>query len=477
MGKYVDWGARLLLMAAAAVLYLVTLLTLPDRRKLNGWFLLPLVLTVGVVTCVYTYNTHLESVVRAQEKEIADLAGFSIDRQSFLEANQKAVSLKDTPLAGLIVKDTFYIRNESSKDIAKEVKDFLDKNPGFRQAVNALDTVEVFDVKEDDLSEKQLMIGGNFQYMNRFRGAARFIAAEMKLNAADKSVVTQCNKRLIKLRDILYADRGGMMIGRLVGMAIDAIRFDALAAVTGQGGITPEEAEKLAGIAPDRRVIVTGIADEALNAAWIWECLQDLKVLAVLASNGDGDGGRSLKDVPPWERMTYVVKTVFLADRVFYNRNIIRFIKMMQQNELPDYKSWRLLEDEILAATKRNGYIFSAMLLPAMASAAERFDKMQCYYRMLPAAARVMEFYKTKGALPESLSRIGINIKDHKNADFGFKGGKFISPYNEYLELDGFMIYITDDRKPDKVGISLVVELGTRRKLPEPEAETLEDLL
>jgi hypothetical protein len=175
--------------------------------------------------------------------------------------------------------------------------------------------------------------------------------------------------------------------------------------------------------------------------------------------------------------MTYTVKTIFLADRIFYNRNMIHFIKMIQQEGLPDYKAGRQLEDENLAATKRNGYIFSAMLLPSMASAAERFDKMQCYYRMLPAAARVMEFYKTKGSLPESLSRIGINIKDHKNADFGFKGGKFISPYNKYLELDGFMIYITDERKPDKVDISLVVEMGPRRKLPEPEAETLEDLL
>jgi hypothetical protein len=269
-----------------------------------------------------------------------------------------------------------------------------------------------------------------------------------------------------------------MLIGRLVGLAVDGIRFDALAAVIGQGGITPEKAVELAGTAPDiRRIIAASMADEATNAAWIWECLQDLKVLAVLASNCDGDEGRSLKDVPPWERMTYTVKTIFLADRIFYNRNMIHFIKMIQQDGLPDYKAGRQLEDENLAVTKRNGYIFSAMLLPSMASAAERFDKMQCYYRMLPAAARVMECYKTKGSLPESLSRIGINIKDHKNADFGFKVGKFISPYNEYLELDGFMIYITDERKPDKVDISLVVEMGPRRKLPEPEAETLEDLL
>ena len=476
MGKSIDWGARLLLMAAAAVLYLVTLLTLPDRRKLNGWFLLPLVLTGGVIASVYMYNKHLESVISGQEKEIARLVEFSIKRQDFIKANQKALSLKDSPIAGLLVKKPFNLR--SDEDSRKEVNEFIAKNPGFQQAVNALDTVEIFDIKEDDLSEKNMMIDGNFQYMSSFRCAARFIAAEMKLNAADTKFVAQCNQRLIKLRDILYADHGSMLSGRLVGLAVDGIRFDALAAVTGQGGITPEKAVELAGTAPDmRRIIAASMADEATNAAWIWECLQDLKVLAVLASNGGGDVCRSLKDVPPWARMTYVVKTVFLADRVFYNRNIIRFIKMMQQNELPDYKSWRLLEDENWTATKRNGYIFSAMLLPTMASAAERFDKMQCYYRMLPAAARVMEFYKTKGSLPESLSSIGINIKDHKNADFGFKGGKFISPYNEHVELDGFMIYITDDRKPDKVGISLVVELGPRRKLPEPEEETSGELL
>ena len=476
VGQSFSWGWRLLVLLACALFYLIMLLMLPDRRKLNGWFLLPLVLTGGVIASVYMYNKHLESVISGQEKEIARLAGFSIQRQDFIEANQKALSLKDSPIAGLLVKEPFNLR--SDEDLRKEVNEFIAKNPGFQQAVNALDTVEVFDIKEDDLSEKDMMIGGNLRYLSCFRGAARFIAAEMKLNAADTAFVAQCNQRLIKLRDLLYADHGSMLIGRLVGLAVDGIRFEALAAVTGQGGITPEKAVELAGTAPDmRRIIAASMADEATNAAWIWECLQDLKVLAVLASNGDGGEGRSLKDVPPWERMTYTVKTIFLADRIFYNRNIIRFIKMIQQEGLPDYKAGRQLEDENLAATKRNGYIFSAMLLPSMASAAERFDKMQCYYRMLPAAARVMEFYKTKGSLPESLSRIGINIKDHINADFGFKGGKFISPYNEYVELDGFMIYITDDRKPDKVGISLVVELGPRRKLPEPEAETLEDLL
>ena len=476
VGQSFSWGWRLLVLLACAVLYLIMLLTLPDRRKLNGWFLLPLVLTGGVIASVYMYNKHLESVISGQEKEIARLAGFSIQRQDFIEANQKALSLKDSPIAGLLVEEPFNLRYD--EDSRKEVNEFIAKNPGFQQAVNALDTVEVFDIKEDDLSEIDLMIGGNLRYLSCFRGAARFIAAQMKLNAADTAFVAQCNQRLIKLRDLLYADHGSMLIGRLVGLAVDGIRFDALAAVIGQGGITPEKAVELAGTAPDmRRIIVASMADEATNAAWTWECLQDLKVLAVLASNGDGGEGRSLKDVPPWERMTYTVKTIFLADRIFYNRNIIRFIKMIQQNELPDYKSWRQVEDENLAATKRNGYIFSAMLLPALLSAAERFDKMQCYYRMLPAAARVAEFCKTKGSLPESLSSIGINIKDHKNADFGFKGGKFISPYNEYVELDGFMIYITDDRKPDKVGISLVVELGPRRKLPEPEAETLEDLL
>lgn len=478
MSNSIDWGARLLLMGAAAFLYLVTLLVLPDRRKVNGWFLLPLVLTAGVVTCVYTYNTHLESVVRAQEKEIADLVGFSIDSQSFIESNQKAVSLKDSPLAGLMVEDIFYIRNEESKDSSKEIKDFLDKNPGFRKAINALDTVKLFDIKEDDLSEKNLMIGGNFHYMKYFRSAARFIAAEMKLNAADKTFVVQCNNRLIKLRDILYADRGGMLIGRLVGVAIDAIRFDALGNVVGQGKITPEEAAELAGPAPDmRRNMALSMADEATNAGWIWEHLQDLKVLAVLASNGDGGEGRSLKDVPPWERMTYVVKTFFLADRIFYNKSIINFIKKNQQPVPPVYKAWRQLEDQNLKETRDKGYIFTAMLLPSLASAAERFDMFQCYYKILPAAAQVMQYYKATGVLPESLKKIGIELEDHKNSLVGFRRGKFISPYNQTMELDGFMIYVTYSNQPEMIGASLVVELGPRRKLPEPEEETSGDLL
>ena len=478
MSNSIDWGARLLLMAVAAVLYLVTLLILPDRRKVNGWFLLPLVLSFGVVTCVYTYNTHLESVVRAQEKEIADLVGFSIDSQSFIASNQKAVSLKDSPLAGLMVEDTFYIHNEDSKNIAQEVNDFLGKNPGFRKAINALDTVKLFDIKEDDLSEKSLMIGGNFHYMKYFRSAARFIAAEMKLNAADKAFVVQCNKRLIKLRDILYADRGGMLIGRLAGVAIDAIRFDALGNVVGQGKITPEEAAELAGPAPDmRRNMALSMADEATNAGWIWEHLQDLKVLAVLASNGDGGEGCSLKDVPPWGRMTYVVKTFFLADRIFYNKSIINFIKKSQQPVPPVYKAWWQLEDQNLKETRDKGYIFSAMLLPSLATAAERFDMFQCYYKILPAAAQVMQYYKARGTLPESLKQIGIELEDHKNSPVGFRRGKFISPYNQTMELDGFMIYVTYSNQPEKIGASLVVELGPRRKLPEPEEETSGDLL
>jgi hypothetical protein len=301
VGQSFSWGCRLLVLLACALFYLIMLLTLPDRRKLNCWFLLPLVLTGGVIASVYMYNKHLESVISGQEKEIARLVGFSIQRQDFIEANQKALSLKASPIAGLLVKEPFSLR--SDEDLRKEVNEFITRNPGFQQAVNALDTVEVFDIKEDDLSEKNLMIGGNLQYMSRFRCAARFIAAEMKLNAADKEFVARCNQRLIKLRDILYADHGSMLIGRLVGLAVDGIRFDALAAVIGQGGITPEKAVELAGTAPDmRRIIAASMADEATNAAWIWECLQDLKVLAVLASNGDGDGGRSLKDVPPWER-------------------------------------------------------------------------------------------------------------------------------------------------------------------------------
>lgn len=478
VGQSLSWGWRLLMLLACALFYLIMLLTLPDRRKLNGWFLLPLVLTGGVVTCVYTYNTHLESVVRAQEKEIADLVGFSIDSQSFIVSNQNAVSLKDSPLAGLMVEDTFYIRNEESKDSSKEIKDFLDKNPGFRKAINALDTVKLFDIKEDDLSEKNLMIGGNFHYMRCFRSAARFIAAEMKLNAADKAFVVQCNNRLTKLRDILYADRGGMLIGRLVGVAIDAIRFDALGNVVGQGKITPEEAAELAGPAPDmRRNMALSMADEAANAVWIWEHLQDLKVLAVLASNGDGGEGRSLKDVPPWERMTYVVKSFFLADRIFYNKSIINFIKKNQQSVPPDYKAWRQLEDQNLKETRDKGYIFTAMLLPSLASAAERFDMFQCYYTILPAAAQVMQYYKARGALPESLKKIGIELEDHKNSPVGFRRGKFISPYNQTMELDGFMIYVTYSNQPEKIGTSLVVELGPRRKLPEPEEETSGDLL
>lgn len=476
VGQSFSWGCRLLMLLACALFYLIMLLTLPDRRKLNGWFLLPLVLTGGVIASVYMYNKHLESVISGQEKEIARLVGFSIQRQDFIEANQEALSLKDSPIAGLLVKEPFNLRND--EDLRKEVNEFIAKNPGFQQAVNALDTVEVFDIKEDDLSEKNLMIGGNLQYMSSFRCAARLIAAEMKLNAADKDFVALCNQRLIKLRDILYADHGSMLIGRLVGLAVDGIRFDALAAVIGQGRITPEKAVELAGTAPDmRRIIAASMADEATNAAWIWECLQDLKVLAVLASNCDGDEGRSLKDVPPWERMAYTVKTIFLADRIFYNRNMIHFIKMIQQDGLPDYKSWRLLEDENLAAAKRNGYIFSAMLLPAMLSAAERFDMFQCYYKILPAAAQVMQYYKATGVLPESLKQIGIELEDHKNSPVGFRRGKFISPYNQTMELDGFMIYITYSNQPEKIGISLVVELGPRRKLPEPEAETLEDLL
>ena len=400
--------------SAAVLLLFVAIFLTRDGQKISWSFLYPIAGVVLIQLAATQYNAFLKSQNYSIRREISQLVGRSVEIEDFYAANAKAQKITDSPLKGMLTLKTFYVNEPLQENYVAAVK-LAGENRELMQAVKNLDSVEPFDIQiEWDENEQPFKLAAAMMpHLSSARAMARYMAAVIKVSADDLEQVKIYNRRLIKLRDLLLHDSGSLLISRMVGLAVEGIRIDALSYVVPCHDLTDEQWSELLGPLPDwQQISCDYMADETLYITEIMSIIASNKLSCEAIVLLDMEGFLPEYNTPLKRLFTAAVFGHFLRDNrhsLLTMRDAIKII----QNTPDDTAALRNLENDSKKVWQNKMYMFSAMLLPALDSAYMRGNDMTCQRDMLSAAVEIMRFYRRHGRLPQDLAQ--VNIPEKKN--------------------------------------------------------------
>ncbi len=460
------------------VMLVAALLLAQERNKLKYYFVIPIAVAVvcfsgswaALKLCSYEKEHLLD--------EISSIAGFSIRLNDALEYNRKSPKFDQTPIAALAAINDEPYGAYDEFDMApgrKFIQDVQNKYPEFLQALERLDGALPENFHKGNMDEAPA--SAHLEYLSTLRRVGRYLAFEIKLAPENRETVQRNNRRLQRIRDMLLTDRN-FLIGKLVAIALEGIRLDALQYVVRSCSVSNEELEKLLGDPVDwRKYFIASMGEETLTMQFISEMIaQGMYKLLTGQSLTDEGSDRILAVLNP------ALGAYFMHDAVFFLRSI-RFTVKSVPEKYSDIEAWRkqvsLFEQQ--AASGR--YILSSMLLPALASSYKRFSYADVQHDMLRAANHIMHFYRRHGRLPEKLDELRIKLLDiYGEPMLYYKGNIKLYSSGKQYEADGFALYFHDrDRNNTQIirshmdfGIfKLQMPVGNIKKIKEDNAEDL----
>ena len=270
-----------------------------------------------------------------------------------------------------------------------------------------------------------------------FRTAARLRNLEILANAKDKALVAKCNQDMLKFRDWCFYNE--TLIGKLVAVALESLRLDALSYAIASGVYSKDEIVKLIDDAPDwgKQFSEPFASENALTE----DCLEALK-------NESGDS-------MTWDIKNYDIKTfwrlyqkftpLFIRmnlkrDHLFTLNHYLKIRELLSRNDLSGIEKAKLakLNKDYLWC---ECFVASMMAIPDLYRVFLRIDRIRNTRQMTLLAAEVMEYRKQHGKLPDDLTflpEIPLSKLDHR-------------PLMYEKTKDGFRIFSHTDKgkKPD----------------------------
>jgi hypothetical protein len=299
--------------------------------------------------------------------------------------------------------------------------------------------------------------------LSTFRDAARFLALKMQVNSNSPDIVRQCNHGMELLRDETLS--GDTLIEALVGIAIEAIRLNALVTTLDNAHWPREDWLALVGEEPDWNFRAMKIMADESSA--FDSCVEYLWNVPMNLARLDGDETMSnfpaMYPNPGLSLVHWILKLDHCFSLEFYRKNI----ELLQEIPHP-YGKLNELQEKWVQTIRGKQYIhiLSAMLTPALEKAWVKFDNMHDLRVQTVMAWEIVHYRDThEGRLPETLDFLGEIPANHVTGKpFGYETGEVpynIGPSEDPRTVHGFRLINTFfDNSPKEKQFHLVVPLA-----------------
>jgi len=418
-----------------AILLLLALAASGKDKKFSWRFVYPLLLFAFFVIKLYwldyCFNVHIFSkkyelgrTISAEDWKKRNSCGYSINKEplkSFCKINME------------IDMEKYQTPADAQKFLAELRKTHTDK-------FVAID--RLLELKPQRISYNWVKPGEPVAAMllpdlQCFRTAARLRNLEILANAKDKALVAKCNQDMLKFREWCFYDE--TLIGKLVAVAMESLRLDALSYAIASGVYSKDEIVNLIDDAPDwgKQFSEPFASENALTE----DCLEALK-------NESGDSMTSdIKnyDIKTFWRLYQKFAPLFIRmnlkrDHLFTLNHYLKIRELLSRNDLSGIEKAKLakLNKDYLWC---ECFVASMMAIPDLYGVFLRIDRIRNTRQMTLLAAEVMEYRKQHGILPDDLTflpEIPLSKLDHK-------------PLMYEKTKDGFRIFSHTDKgkKPD----------------------------
>ena len=417
---------------------------------LNGGFsrqfayaLIPLLVCIVLHAALHVRKHLIQKECNQIKARISTMVdGYPTETADYRRLVESGSSVEEEPLKSLI-SSMEPIKSDAFAEVAaplSEVKEkyalFTEKHTDFVAAVRA--TAEnspqhVAHVWNDDIYSTLL------PDLSAFRKASQFLSMEIKANATDRKLVANNNHALIRLRDCTLEN--AFLISRLVGIAIEALRIDALTFTLPYSKYTLEEFEALLGEPPNWNLrIAQSLLDEAIAHDHTKDYL--LKNPYSLDSLGGGEGTTKAFHLGGffYSAFSNLLDYDVLLGWQFAEREI--GFALAEKRSYPELEE---LENKSTDKMKRSGAYLCLMLWPSTLKVLRKMDAIMDLRRMAVLAWRVVDYRNAhNGTLPESLDALGeVPVDSVKRLPFEYRHGdlEFKKAYEDkIIRFSGFRI-------------------------------------
>lgn len=383
-----------LMFFGAVGLYIAALALSGNRGKFSWKFLYPLLIGFAAWIYLVGYDAKLRVDVATERNAISQTIGRSIEVADFWKRNDQGFPFSKEPLKTLLKeyeasKQTLPGKfGETTADARKVLAEYRGQHAKLIAALERFADLEPASIAHE-CPDGGMLANIMLPELQMFRDCARYLATVIRAEPEAKRQVYQANLMLIKLREWSRKD-DALLIAHLVAIAIEHIRLEALSALLECGKYTEKEFVGLVGdpVDWDRSLLLALGSD----ATMFQDCVNH--VLDIAASNGVKEF-TILPVAAVAKRMPLSLHVFFMRDNRFAMRGYRKMFTAIKKGEVPP----PLDETEI----KRNCYLLSGMLCPAFDRAAIRNARIADTRSMALLAAKVVEYRKKHGKLPESL--------------------------------------------------------------------------
>jgi len=391
-----------------------------DRHKFSWKFLIPLLIALIVPPA---YDLKLQRDVAAERDAIARELGHSIELDAFLAREARGFSVEQEPLKSLIaaapeLPDAIRGGYETA-EAGKEAREWFRWNHA--DFVDALERFSALPVNHvaHRIPEKEPLAGVKLSELTAFRLSAVYLAAVICAEPENKKQVCAANRASIRLRE--WATHHSWILSHLTGIAIEAIRLDALRHALESGQYTRAEFAELVGAPVDwDRSMRVALGNKAAAIQSIVEYLKDT----------DGKKYSSRLKMGRWGQMQgfpFHLKSMLLRDTRFALRSLRQGCAVPPPGLSAEEKMKRFSVD--VEEIRRNGYILSGMILPSLPALNKKNAQIADRRTMALIAADVAEYFRRGRKVPGSLdflSKVPVSEWDGRpfrleNTSDGFK--------------------------------------------------------
>ena len=415
------------------ICYLAALAFFKEKNRFSWKFMIPLCIAISSHLFLMGYHLKLEYDVKDHRNQLSQIIGRSVEIGDFWRRDAQGFPLDREPLKSLIAnRPQSYLGEFEYKDAPTAQKKLLEYNkkyPVFVKAIHDFLQLPVSHVAHK-MPEDGMLYSVHLPELNAFRETARYLAMQIAANPNDEQLVKKCNNDLIKLRNWLFSEYS--LLEHLVGIAVEGIRLNALENILRQETFSKQEFARLIGEPIDW--------EKSLRYSYGGEAAGFKSLLAYMNTPALWSRENDIANVAVAKKYMPLFMDIHLhRDYRFALQNYIKAATV--PSSLSGLEKAKLAEvDDI--EIKRNFYILSGMLLPALGQVYIKSAQIADTRQMALLAAEVMEYRKQHRKLPEDLSflpQIPLAKLDHK-------------PLMYKKTKDGFRIFSHTDKgkKPDE---------------------------
>ena len=414
-----------------------------SRSMVRSFVLLGLYLV-----CVFTIELHKSNVaheITSIQSRLSETLKCPVSTESFKSKMTEGITFEQEPLKSLMVVGKIDVPSfrfeKSSVKIRKAYDDICKEHA---EAISALRNAVKMSPQSISHPWNDEPYSIELPELKACRQAAQFLALEIMANPGRKDIIAKDNDAMMNLRDWML--KNPMLISYFVGMAIEAIRLNAICFSLEQTEYDAAEWSRLLG---DTIRWDYGLACAFVEEALAHDCASDYAF-----SQGFSAGGSiGLEKVGKIKSLSYcyhfgvltLLSNLFDEDKLlcwkYMERNVeIIFTEGVVEKEMAQNNQW--LEHEI----KTKGALLVAMVMPALDRALVKSRRINDQRTMTDLARKVIVARRRQdGKLLDSLEELGELPRDAVNGlPFVYEHGEIQLPKSYEKESDtffGFRIY------------------------------------